>query len=138
MNFRWLQVETVREKRRREVQFSKAGLELPHAEKALAKRKRDDTPQNIDIEVHEDEICLPATEIYSDTDMQASHDELGTSDGGVGVLMDEVANDNTQPSLPEFEEKPQFSQVEEMVEPMVSNYISIIYFSSHKLFSCRK
>ncbi|KAL6508693.1 hypothetical protein OROGR_023404 [Orobanche gracilis] len=107
------QVETVREKRRREVEFSKAGLELPHSGKAHAKRKRDNASENIDIQVYEDEISLPATDVHLDTSMQP------LLDGRVGVSFEEVENDNTQPSLPEFGEKStQSSQIEEIFEPM--------------------
>lgn len=61
-----MQVETVREKRRREVEFSKAGLELPHAEKAHTKRKRDVVSHNDDIEVSEDDVCLPDRRVSED------------------------------------------------------------------------
>ncbi|KAL6538007.1 hypothetical protein OROGR_011995 [Orobanche gracilis] len=107
------QVETVREKRRREVEFSKAGLELPQSGKAHTKRKKDNASENIDIQVYEDEISLPDTDVHLDTSMQP------LLDGRVGVSFEEVENDNTQPSLPEFGEKStQSSQIEEIFEPM--------------------
>lgn len=111
MHFPWLQVETVREKRRREVQFSKAGLEMPHDEKAHTKKKRDDASQNMGIEVPNDEIPVPAAE--------------------VGVFIEDVANVNAQPPPPEI------PQTEEIAEPMVSNYYISIYFSAHEFISCR-
>ncbi|KAH6793614.1 RNA helicase family protein [Perilla frutescens var. hirtella] len=111
------QVETVREKRRREVEFSKAGLELPHAEKTIKKRKKYNASQSTDIEVYEDKICIPAVDVHSDTSMQSSHDEPVTSDGQGGVSVEEVANKNTQPSLPEFVEKSAHSsQIEETMK----------------------
>ncbi|KAL1557641.1 RNA helicase [Salvia divinorum] len=113
------QVETVREKRRREVEFSKAGLELPLAEKAHTKRKRDNASQNNDdVEVSEDEICLSDKNVHSDTNMQSLRDEPDTSDRRVGDSFEEVANDNTQPSLPGSEEKStETCQIEEIMKP---------------------
>lgn len=105
---------------------------MPESEKAHTKRKRDNASQNIDIEVYEDEACLPATDVHLDTSVKSLHDEPDTSDGRIGVSFEEVANDNNQPSLPEYEEKfTQSSQIEEIVEPMVSHYI---YFSSLDFF----
>lgn len=112
------QVETVREKRRREVEFSKAGLELPHAEKTTKKRKNDNASQNNDVEVYEDTICVPTIDVHSDTNMQSSHDEPVTSDGHGAVSVEEVATENTQPPLPEFVEKSTHSsQIEETIKP---------------------
>lgn len=137
MNWSWLQVETVREKRRREVEFSKAGLELPHAEKCFTKRKRHNASQSTDLEVYEDKSSLPAIDVHSFTNMQSSHDELVSSDGQGGVSVEEVADDSTQPSLPEFVDKSTHSsQIEEtIIKPTVSNYfIMHIYLSSHNNF----
>ena len=61
--------------------------------------------------------------MHSDVNMQSLSDEPYTSDRRVGDSFEEVANDNTQPSLPGSEEKSAEScQIEEIMKPKVADY----------------
>lgn len=102
-----MQAETKREKRRREVEFSKVGLEVPHADKVFTKKKRNNASE----EVYEDKNSSPAMQLHSVTNTQSSHDEFGQ----YGVSVGEVPNDNVQPSMPEvvenFADSPQNEEI---------------------------
>ncbi|XP_011079618.1 ATP-dependent RNA helicase DEAH13 [Sesamum indicum] len=113
------QVETVREKRRREVEFAKVGLELPDSAQPFKKRATNNSSQNI--EVKEDKIqsqaindsdhtqsSLAERVILNDTSISTGSCENEVcGDGpmtsnGEGVLSSrEVAGDANQPSKPE-------------------------------------
>lgn len=118
-----LQVETVREKRRREVEFSKAGLELPETDQPFTKKKRDNASQNIEVEVNEDNTCSPAFNPNAKTNVQSSDNGFVTV-GRSGDSVKEGANDTVQQSIPELPQKcTQSTQIEEIVDKhMVSNY----------------
>ncbi|XP_051118687.1 ATP-dependent RNA helicase DEAH13 [Andrographis paniculata] len=87
------QVETHREKRRREVEFSKAGLATDH----IAKKKKNNK-NNGSLEVELDEDSFQSPMINSDTlgDKQISDSRLGTFDGGnVFPAKDDADADDT-------------------------------------------
>ncbi|KAI3449441.1 hypothetical protein Pfo_006106 [Paulownia fortunei] len=105
------QVETVREKRRREVEFSKLGLELPNSDQPFTKRRSNNASSNV--EVYEDKILSPAIN-GSDYGQSPLVDSVGsfenefcgnapvTSDGGGVLFVKEVADETIGPSMPEL------------------------------------
>ncbi|KAL8548762.1 hypothetical protein ACS0TY_007866 [Phlomoides rotata] len=112
------QVETVREKRRREVEFSKAGLEL--TDQPSTKKKRDNASQNIEAEVVEDKTSSPAINLNSETNVQYSDDGFVTFGRAGGYSVKEGTNDTIQQSIPESPQKcTRSTQIEEIVnKPM--------------------
>ncbi|KAL9168389.1 hypothetical protein ABFS82_04G012000 [Erythranthe guttata] len=130
------QVETVREKRRREMEFAKAGLELPDSDQPFAKRRNENASPSA--EVFEEAIQSPAKNAQSslaekaivyDTSVcvRSSENEVCdsapvTSDG-CGVLsvervansVKEVANESIGQSMRETLQKSTHSSHEEMI-----------------------
>ncbi|PIN24158.1 DEAH-box RNA helicase [Handroanthus impetiginosus] len=130
------QVETVREKRRREIEFSKVGLELPDSDQPFKKRRGDSASH--DDEVHKDKIESPATNggdyvqsslaeraILHDGPVSAGFSENEvcdsgtiTADGDDVLSVKEVANETIRPSVQELPEKTtkSFSHDQEMIK----------------------
>lgn len=73
------QIQTLREKRRRKVQFSKAGLELPHDDKPNEKKKVDNASQSP--EVQEDDTHPQAVNDYDDS--QSSLTDVVMREGSI-------------------------------------------------------
>lgn len=142
---RWpnqLQVETVREKRRREVEFSKAGLQLPDSDQPFAKRQH--VSDNDD--VYEYRTKSPADYVQSSlaervilhntsVSVGSSEKELRdsapvTSDGcsalshkEVDCSVKEVANETIEQSMPELPQESTHSfPIEENIEFTVSSF----------------
>ncbi|KAL0435922.1 UNVERIFIED_CONTAM: ATP-dependent RNA helicase DEAH13 [Sesamum radiatum] len=132
------QVETVREKRRREVEFAKVGLELPDSDRPFKKRATNNASQNL--EVKEDKIqshaindndhtpsSLAERVILHDTSISAGSSENEvcgdgpvTSDGDGVLSSREVASETNQPPKPEPLPKStqSFPQDAEMIRSM--------------------
>ncbi|KAK4418101.1 ATP-dependent RNA helicase DEAH13 [Sesamum alatum] len=132
------QVETVREKRRREVEFAKVGLELPDSDQPFKKRATNNASQNV--EEYEDKIqsqaindsdqtrsSLAERAILHDTSISAGSSENEvcadgpvTFDGDGVISSKEVVSEANQPSMPEPLQKStqSFSQDAEMIESM--------------------
>ncbi|KAL0420073.1 UNVERIFIED_CONTAM: ATP-dependent RNA helicase DEAH13 [Sesamum radiatum] len=131
------QVETVREKRRREVEYAKVGLELPDSDQPFKKRATNNASQNL--EVKEDKIQSHATNDSDHTqsslaervmlhDMSISAGSSGnevcgdgpvTSDGDGVLSSREVASETNQPSKPEpLQKSTQYPQDAEMIKSM--------------------
>lgn len=144
---RWpnqLQVETVREKRRREVEFSKAGLQLPDSDQPFAKRRTQHVSDNDD--VYEYRTKSPADYVQSSlaervilhntsVSVGSSEKELRdsapvTSDGcsalshkEVDCSVKEVANETIEQSMPELPQESSHSfPIEENIEFTVSSF----------------
>ncbi|KAL3648074.1 hypothetical protein CASFOL_009042 [Castilleja foliolosa] len=122
-------VETVREKRRREVEYSKAGLEMPNSGQPLTKKRANNASNGV--EVNEDKIQSPAAINGNESDdMQSSLDDfVGLSKNKACdnapvfynktevLSVKEVANEIIGPSMPEKPQKPIGSSNNEKINP---------------------
>lgn len=132
-----LQVETVCKKRRREVEFAKAGLQLPDSDQPFPKRRTENASHVA--EIFEEKIQSPANYVQSslaerailnDTSISVGSFESEVDDSspvtsdGCGVLsVKEVANESIGQSM---------LNNKETITSMVSNYlIPHVYFLSH-------
>ncbi|KAL6500297.1 hypothetical protein OROHE_025663 [Orobanche hederae] len=110
------QVETVREKRRREFDFSKAGLELPNSDQPLRKRRSNNVSHSV--EAYTDKIRPLAINDNGNDDVQPSLDDVVglstekvcdnaqvTPAGNGFLLVKEVASESIVPSMLELPQK---------------------------------
>ncbi|CAA0828231.1 RNA helicase family protein [Striga hermonthica] len=121
------QVETVREKRRREVEFSKAGLELPSSDQPLTKKRSNNVYESV--EVDEDKTESPAVNGYGSDNIQYTLDEFVgpsgnevcdnaplTCDGSGVVSVKEVADENIVSSIPDITQESSDSMHKEEIK----------------------
>ncbi|KAG8389524.1 hypothetical protein BUALT_Bualt02G0238300 [Buddleja alternifolia] len=115
------QVETVREKRRREFEFSKVGLELPESDQPFKKRTSGNASHSSEVSKEKIEpnaindylpSSLPQRVILHDTPVSIGSSENGvcgngtvTSDGDGDLSFKDVDDENVQSSMPDLPQK---------------------------------
>lgn len=112
------QVETVREKRQREVQFSKAGLELPHSVQPFKKRTINDSACEIEhycdrIQVpyskepakHKEEALNNISTPSPSSEGLTVRNEVGTFTGDADITVKKVPHDNITLATPQAMQK---------------------------------